>query len=387
MSIRRMAALLPLLTLLQADFVSAAPIEEQMRALEKIRGLNFLGGVRTVTIPRTDLPARLREQFMKTLPYSTQEWEMVMRSLHLVDAPADDLMAPMLDLFQSQVLAFYDPYTRTYYAVRELPEVAQGLGPAGVLEESVAIHELMHALQDQQFAIGKKDFELRADTDANLAYHALLEGEATLVMLAHLAGKSGGSLDDIIGNDFLLSTLAAAGASDALMGGSTPRYFREILKFPYLEGLRFVVEAYRRGGWAEVDRIHANPPKSTREVLHPEEYFERRFKPEKFDDKPPSWVKPSVIEHLGEFHWGFAAGRENARGWLSDRVMIAQDAACQPTVLVETRWESPEAAQRFLEGYSKFLEDRNVATLTAIDGARVKVAYGADRKLMERFLE
>jgi len=387
MSIRRMAALLPLVALFQAVPSSAATLDEQMQAVERIRGLRFSERVRTVTIGRDELPGRLREQFAKTLPYSTQEWELVLRALNLVDRKSGDLVGPMMELYQSQVLAFYDPYTRTYVAVRQLPSVAQGLVPAEVLEESIVIHELTHALQDQQFAIGKKDLELRHDTDANFAYHALLEGEATLVMLGHLLSRSGGSLDDVINSDFLLSTLSAAGNSDAMMGTATPRYFRELLKFPYLEGLRFVVEAYRRGGWAEVNRVHANPPTTTRQVLHPEEYFERRFIPQTFDDKPPSWIKPLIVEHLGEFHWGFFAGREDARGWVNDRVMIAQNAACEPTVLVDIRWDSPAAAERFMKAYAKFLEGNDVAALSSVDGARTRVAYGADRKLMDRFLQ
>ncbi len=392
MSIRRLSPLLPLLAFLLATASSAATIEEEMRAVERIRGLRFQKSVRTATLARKDLPERLREQFIKTLPYSTEDWTTVVRALHLVDEAQGDLVGPMLQLYESQVLAYYDPLTGTYFAVRELPDAVQGLVPAAVIEEGIAVHELTHALQDQQFAIGRKDYALRKDTDANFAYHALLEGEASLVMLGYLAEKSGGSLDDIISNDLLMNTLAAATSSDAMMGPSTPRYFREMLKFPYLDGLRFVVEAYRRGGWEELNRIHKNLPRSTREILHPEEYFRSRDSGFGIRDSmlpnPESRITNphSITEHLGEFHWGFFVGRDNARGWIDDRVIIAQDARCEPTVLAETVWESPEAARRFSSAYSRFLDDRGVGALTSIDGTRVKIAYGADPTLMNRFL-
>ena len=45
---------------------------------------------------------------------------------------------------------------------------------------------------------------------------------------------------------------------------AAPKYFTDMLQFPYLDGLSFVVAAYRRGGWKELDRIHTNPPRSTR---------------------------------------------------------------------------------------------------------------------------
>jgi hypothetical protein len=66
-------------------------------------------------------------------------------------------------------------------------------------------------------------------------------------------------------------------------------------------------------------------------------------------------------------------------------VTIAQNAFCEPTVLVETRWDSEEHARRFYDGYSRSLED--VGSIGVVNGQSVKVAYGADRALMERFLK
>ena len=39
--------------------------------------------------------------------------------------------------------------------------------------------------------------------------------------------------------------------------------------------LKLVIDGYRRGGWKMVDRMDEDPPRSTREVLHPSEYFAR----------------------------------------------------------------------------------------------------------------
>ncbi|HEY3057302.1 MAG TPA: hypothetical protein VGK31_15355 [Thermoanaerobaculia bacterium] len=357
-----------------------ATIEEEIRAVERIRGLRFLAPIRTVEIDRRDLPGRLREQFAKSLPYSIEEWTEVLRALRLVseDAGGESIVSSLLDVYQSQVLAYYDPPTKTFYTIRQMPEAMKNLPMSGPLDAGVAVHELTHALQDQHFAIGMKDLALRDDTDANLAYHALVEGEASLVMLAYMMEQGGGSLDELIKNDLLTGMLSAATQKAPIEG---PRYFVELLKFPYLDGLRFVMEAYRRGGWKELDRVYANPPRSTREILHPADYFEHRFMPAPFNAKPAIAVPYLLsVEHLGEWHWRFLAG--NAEGWVGDRVTIAQNQFCEPTVLVETQWDSDAHARQFYDAYRRFLD----GSLAKIAGSTVRVTYGADRPLMERFL-
>jgi hypothetical protein len=383
---RRFQPLIAALLLL-AGPAGAASIEEQMKIVERIRGLSFTAPVTVETIDRHDLPARIQAQVTKTMPYSVGEWEAILRALHLIEGGGESGFPALLELYQSQVLAFYDPSSRTYFAVRQVPSAMTALVPAEVAQESVAIHELVHALQDQRFDIGRKDFSLRKDTDAGLAYHAVLEGEATLVMLAHLMSNTGASFDEIVRSDALVSMLVSAASADTGMPAGAPRYYAEMLKFPYLQGLSFVIEAYRRGGWEMLDKVHANPPQSTREILHPSDYFDAKLKTEPFKSSPAVPARRVLaVEHLGEFHWAFLAGADNARGWVNDRVTIAENAHCETTTLVETSWESEGAAQRFHEAYTRALDEKGVGLLSAIEGRSVRVAYGADRPLMDLFM-
>jgi len=376
------------LLLLATLAARGASLEEEMLAVERIRGLRFTGPIRTVQLDRSQLPARLREQFTKTLPYSTEDWVDVLRALRLVDesATADKVVDQLMTLYESQVLAYYDPPSKTFFTIKQLPDAAKGMGEPGVLQTGVAVHELTHAAQDQHFHIGDEDFALRDDADANLAYHSVLEGDASVVMIAYMIEQSGGgSLDEILKSDFFSGALASAAAQNLPVEG--PKYFVEMLKFPYLDGMRFVIDAYKRGGWNEVDRVYARPPLSTREIYHDEEYFDHRFTPAKFDPHPPIPVPHLLsVEHLGEFNWRFLVGAENAGGWTSDRVTIAQNAFCEPTVLAETHWDSDEHARKFFDAYRQSLDDAGVGSLARIDGKFVRVAYGADRPLMERFL-
>ena len=64
---------------------------------------------------------------------------------------------------------------------------------------------------------------------------------------------------------------------------------------------------------------------------------------------------------------------------------IAADASCAPTVLAETEWDSPAIAERFHAAYTALLDRKGIGSLSRVDGARVRVAYGVDRDVMEMF--
>ena len=368
----RAASLLAVFLLVSC--AEASPLTPAMKAVEQIRGRKFTGEVRNVTIDRADLSRHLEEQMRKTTPYPLEDWGRILRSLQLVDIDGKQIVPQLLALYESQVLAFYDPHSHTYYSIKQLPklpEAATKLADPKLLEETVMVHELTHALQDQLFQLSKKEKTLMRDTDANLAYHAVLEGEAVLVMVAHMLAKSGVQLDQVIKDDAMLGLITSSVQADQMLDPSTPRYFGEMLKFPYLDGLKFVIAAYRRGGWAELDKVHANPPRSTREILHPEDYFSRKFTPGAFDAARPQGA--IAAEHLGEFHWRFLVGSDAAQGWRNDRAVVYQDGRVE----VDTDWDDAERATRFASAYQAFLTKRGIEAKVTRDGAKVRATYTA----------
>lgn len=372
-----------------AEPVAASSLAAPMHDVERIRGLKFAHDIKHETIGRDELPARIREQMTKTMPYSIDDYLQVLRVLQLVDGKNDKLMDQMLALYQSQVLAFYDPVTHIYYSIKETPKgVDESLLDPATMRDMVVIHELTHALQDQRFNAGTREESLSKDGDGELAFHSLLEGEASLVMLAYMLDKLGQPIGALIQNPGLLDS--AVGASDKLIDPSTPRYFVESLKFPYIEGMRLAIEGYRRGGWKMLDKMDQNPPRSTRELLHQSEYFARLDaggKPKPFA-ATPAVAAPGLltVEHLGEFHWRYLLGAEPATGWVDDRVEIVRNEKRDATVLAETRWDSEESARRFQKAYSAMLQERGIAARTSIDGTTVRVGYGADAALVARFI-
>jgi hypothetical protein len=372
MPMSRRLTLLAAALFLLGNVSVASPLDKQMREVERLRGLTFTHDVAQRTIDRSELRTLIRDQLAKSIPYSIEDYVQVLTALQLVDSSTPDVIDRMFQLYDSQVLAFYDPPTHTYFAIRQLPEGLAGIADSSALQESVVIHELVHALQDQHFGAAARDRALQHDTDGELAYHALLEGEATLVMLDFLLQKSGQSFDEAVKSDFLITALGAASSAEKSIDASTPPYFVEVLKFPYIEGLKLVVQAYRRGGWKEIDRMHANPPRTTREVMHPAEYFARLARGEKgvAPFNPASSPDIVTVERLGEFHWRYLVG-DRSDGWIDDRVTVR----CDGVVVAETRWESAGKATLFRDTYVDFLRDRKIEPQVSTDGSTVKVIY------------
>ncbi|HYM60407.1 MAG TPA: hypothetical protein VEZ11_05895 [Thermoanaerobaculia bacterium] len=370
--------------LLAAAAAQASDLSSEIRTVERLRQRSFLHKVDHRTVTREELPAILRQQMLKSMPVSPDDYIVVLRALQLVD---DDphLLDKLLDLYQEQILAFYDPLAHVFYSLDKPPPALEG-AELPMLEESVAVHELTHALQDQRFGAGEKLERIQGDWDAELAYDSLIEGEASLVMMAAILDKGGRSLDEVMQNDFLLNALKNAGASDRTIPAGSPRYFVESMKFPYLDGLAFVIDAYRRGGWAALDRVHANPPRTTREILHPAEYFARVAADPKAvpSNLPPTIPGTLVVEHLGEFHWRFLLGEAASTGWVSDSATVVQNARCETSVLVLTQWESEADAATFLQAYLAFLRDRGIDARSQRNGTWAGVAYGADPSVLAR---
>jgi len=372
---------------LVAATLTASPLERPMHAVEQIRGLTFVHDVETIAIDRDRLPAMLQAQMEKGLPYSWSDYVTILHLLHLVDPSVKNVEKQLLDLLDQQVLAFYDPDTHVYYSIKQPPKGMPQV-PGMSMDEAVAVHELTHALQDQRFNIGPKDRELRDDTDAGMALHAVIEGEATLVMLAKMTEPMNMTVEQIASNEMMLDAMSNASSAMASNSSDAPPYFVKSLSFPYIAGLKFVAAAYRKGGWKAVDAIYDSPPQSTREVMHPDEYFAGHRTTNAFDDHPPLKLDSHLlaVDHLGEFHWNFLLGGNSARGWKGDRITVAQNAFCNPTVLIETKWESPESAKAFRDAYSAFLAKEKVDARIAARGNEIDVAYGSDHALIERFI-
>ncbi len=373
------------IALLVSIAAQIAPLEaasEPEQTVERVRGLKFDRPVIRKSIARSDLRVFLQKQLDADLPYSPEEYIDILRALHLLDE-VEDPMGRLFSLYEAQALAFYDPRTHTYYSMDAPP----GEDGSSVPEDAVEIHELAHALQDQRFGIGAKLEAVRLNWDAAMAYQALLEGEATLVMMASLYEGFGLDFDSIVRDDSFLTLLTAASTHTVGIPEGTPLYFVESMSFPYIDGLRFVIHAYRTGGWKAVDRLHENPPRSTLEIMNPAIYGSADGRSQIEQGTAGSGeAGPLLVTTLGVFHWKFLLGEQAASGWKSDRVEVRKGPDGGLTVLGEAGWKTSADAAEFVAALREKWKAEGVIGKVSVNGAVVRFGYGPDGNAVERFL-
>ena len=341
------------LVVLLISSVAQAGVPEISARVESLRGLSFERPVEVVEVSRGNLRKVLLDQIERDTTLPVGEAMEVLEALLLIP-DSSVALENLLTVYEAQVLAFYDPTSRKYSTFDAGPD---GEPVPAMLEEAIAIHELTHALQDQRFDAGKRLRALESNWDGQMAYHAVLEGEATLLMLAALIEPMGMTLKDLAESEDLVSSMAEMAATSPGMPAGADPYFVESLKFPYIQGLGLVLEAFRREGWKGVDRLHARPPVTTEEVLRPDVYFrsgrEEGPRPGCFD--PEAIVSTS----LGRFHWGFLLGDPAADGLIHDCVRVTRNATGL-VVRGTSAWISEAEAAEFAVSLRKELARRDL---------------------------
>ncbi len=111
---------LALALLVSLPLSASQPIDEQMREVEKVRGIAFDAPVEVVTVPRTDLARILEEQIAKSSTLPVGDYLSILRALQLIESE-DGALDRLMEIYQSQVLAFYDPDSRKYYTFDKAP--------------------------------------------------------------------------------------------------------------------------------------------------------------------------------------------------------------------------------------------------------------------------
>jgi hypothetical protein len=279
-----------------------------------------------------------------------------------------DLAALLLDLYTEQIVGYYDPETKTLYAVEGVP--AESLRP-------VVAHELVHALQDQHADLDSLISRERGN-DRQVAAQAAIEGHAMLVMFALLAGEAAGQIVDpaTLPNpaEQLRLAMESPGA-DLPVFRRAPRALQEMLLFPYVAGASFVQTFWRTG----LDGDNRRPPlgealpQSTEQVLWPvDRFIEERDAPTelRFADGGEWGVR--YENTLGAFetrlflqhHLG--ADTMHARGWDGDRFALLEAADSARALVWTSIWDDDASADAFVAQL-----DRIIST-GAINGADVR---------------
>ncbi|MFC4406351.1 Hvo_1808 family surface protein [Haloarchaeobius iranensis] len=324
-----------------------------MARIERIRGHEFEESVSVEIISRETY----REQ--RGGGGSSPEWrEQFWEALFVVDedTTVDEAFG---ELYGSSVLG--------YYSSGDIVIVSDGSEQLR-LSRGTLVHELQHALQDQQFGLGAST----PTRDGRLAATGVVEGDANYVEGLYEQRCAAGTWDCVE----VPQAEGGAGSRDVNAGLSVATYT------PYAAGERFVAALYERGGWGAVDAAFETRPVSTEQLVHPERYPDERpatvTVPDRSDD---SWRRiavggESVLETAGEAHiysmfwYGETLPREHytsgegvnryrydhpySTGWAGDRLVFYTDGE-QGAYVWRSQWESVDEAREFADAYRELL--------------------------------
>jgi hypothetical protein len=299
------------------------------RMLERVSRVRMLGAKKSVpgaVLPRDALIARVKLHVEREVPHEAIVQEGIVQQLLGFIPTHFDYEAETYALLNSQLAGFYEPADGTMYMAADLDD-----------ENATATlaHELVHALQDQQWNLGPRSKYTPGQDDRSTAFSALAEGDATSAMADLLVGsaKPGATALDMPDELFAEQVIGGMSAGPT---ATAPRVMRMSLVAPYIDGTLFVRALRRKGGWAAVNRAWENPPITTEQILHVEKW-EAHEPPIAIDDPPfgtlgTGWAvaDDDTYGELGARIWfgewvGAARAAGLAAGWGGDRGALVKD--------------------------------------------------------------
>ncbi len=236
-----------------------AQLAELIRVAQEIRELAFVRPPRIVVVTAEELAERVMASIQEEAEHFPAD-EALYKLLGLLDE-GDDLEELLLEVYGDAVAGFYDLDTEEIV----VPSRDEGFS---LIQQSTLVHELVHALTDQNLDIAGP-YEEMVDTDRfdqAGGYQALLEGDASLAEFIWIQSLS---------RDQITQLLAESLEVDLSSFHSAPEFIQDALIFPYDTGLAFVQDLHDSGGWAAVNNAYAvfpGLPASTEQVITPDDF-------------------------------------------------------------------------------------------------------------------
>lgn len=330
-----------------------------------IRGLKIKKNVPCLVHDREQVKKYLLDTIETKIPAGKLDMEeVVYKTLGFIPENYD-YKKGIVDLYVSQIGGYYDPEEHHFVMAAWMP---------GLLQASVAVHELTHALQDQYFDLSKMiDIKLE-NSDELMARSALVEGDATAVMIDHTRGLVGQAPLEKEPNvdSFLLQNVL--GGSMVAQGAGVPQSLQMMLLFPYTSGLRFAHHLLKKNGYQAINEAFKDPPRSTEEILHFEKYGKAKQDFIVLSDQEVLGEETAVDKKIvyrdtiGEFGISALLGMfltnksevvSGAAGWGGDRVLVLENAEkSKRSIFWVTHWDTEKDADEFYALYLQLLGAR-----------------------------
>ncbi len=297
-----------------------------------------------------------------TAPADVATDQRLLQRLGLLDA-GDSYLDLVAGAVARDPIGFYDPSARRLSVANFIPLLEQ---------RPTLAHEMAHALQDQRFGLRRllkmmSDGRRGLSFDATIARQALIEGDAAVLAMeaidprgtfppplelaemvqraragvANAFDRPGSSPERAEGSTPpsgpppppSSSSSSSSPIPPSVPAPAVPRFLRELLSFPFIDGFAFVARARATATWAAIDAIWTRPPESTAQILHPEKYDRRR---------EPAAIELPPLPLMGD---GLRLARADTLGELLIRIWLSSPGP------VSAPWLSPEVAERAATGW------------------------------------
>lgn len=336
-----------------------------LAVVSELRGLPARRPVEAALQSRKTLEKQLLDDFNRRT--GMKEIDADAKALEILGLlpPNFDLRNFLVRLLVEQIAGYYRPKSRKLYLADWLPVESQ---------RTVMAHELTHALQDQHFNLSRFDRPPSGQSDRDLAIQALIEGEATAVMLNYALKPQGMDILHLpVPLDSFMDELGKGDGDHSVVLRSAPAVIRESLLFPYSYGVLFVQKLLleSEGSWGRVTEAYRRLPQSTEQIMHPEKYLQH---------EAPLRVEVPALQHrlgsgwvwrlsdvTGEFGYFVAlsefvtveAARRASEGWDGDQMIMIEQARTGARCLIHfTSWDSTGDAIEFFEVYAERTDRR-----------------------------
>ena len=338
--------------------------------VQKIRGLRLKSDVPVTYLSVEETEARFRTEFARQI--SQDEIDTGVEEAKMIGVYPPDLKIERKDLADMtlELAGFYDPKRKDIVIIDRPVTIALPERYRNAVEEMKKIdtmgtlgHELTHALQDQHFNIAAAQQKYKGNSDRELAYKAIVEGDATLSGFSVVVGRVDDQTLDYFNSHLQDIVPVFMGRLEG-----KPRAMTYPFIFQYTEGALFVAEAYHRKGWEGVNALFTGPPLSTQQIMHPELYFDhptpaQTVKIAGYEKVLHDWKKVDE-DTLGELMLKIMIERtkgedtpyvEAASKWAGDRIVALQKGKSL-TMLWMLTFRSAGAAENFARLYSGILD-------------------------------
>lgn len=204
----------------------------------------------------------------------------LLRTLGLADGSFDAFKA-LNDLSSGNTLAYYSPTDREMVIRSDAAALNGGALSASL--QAVVVHELTHALQDQEFGLARIN-RRHTSSEESVAMTAVLEGHANAAENMYVEEN----FNDKELEQYQKNTNSSSDPKMKLI----PEILSAQQSAPYIFGPTFIAALKQKGQQAMTDVFLKKPPHSLAEIILPSKYFA---------EVAPAELEPPAVPRKSEY--------------------------------------------------------------------------------------